>query len=153
MRVALAREARRPKRGGFSVIIFPETRFQTRKREKDKAGEKTSNINALIKMTSPVRAALRPPVAPGPRGASPVGSPRRKSRRGPPPLRRLEGGLSAAHTLSLYLLRLCQFMIVNPLPHKSGDTNLFWPPLNSKGGLNCRSRLRLFYFRRRVLRL
>jgi hypothetical protein len=29
-----------------------------------------------------------------------------KSVRGPPPLRGLEGSLSAAHTLSLYLLRL-----------------------------------------------
>jgi len=35
---------------------------------------------------------LEPPLAPGPRGTSPVGSPHRISRRGPPPLRGLKGG-------------------------------------------------------------
>jgi len=37
-------------------------------------------------------AAWKPPSAPEPRGTSPVGSPRRISRRVPPPLRGLEGG-------------------------------------------------------------
>jgi hypothetical protein len=35
----------------------------------------------------------KPPLAPGPQGTSPVGSPRRRSRRDPPPLRELQGGL------------------------------------------------------------
>jgi len=62
------------------------------------------NTNALISLTSDVKrpeAALTPP---DPGGTSPVGSPRRKSRRVPPPLRGLEDGIQCRSYFGTFLI-------------------------------------------------